>query len=197
MFFSLLASFFLPRLDTIANYQGTTNILVMGIAGGDHAGEDLTDTMIVASISSIQKTVDLVSIPRDLWMPDIRAKINSAYHYGGNNLAKKEVEEVIGMPIHYTVLINFSGFKDIVDAIGGVEVNVENTFTDNFYPIAGRENDTCGGDRTYLCRYESITFEKGLVVMDGTTALKFVRSRHAERARRDRPSKGGKTTKGN
>jgi LCP family protein required for cell wall assembly len=122
------------------------------------------------------------------------SKINSAYYWGktgtpyfsvqdtggGIQFAKKIVGEITGQTIQYGVVIDFSAFKDIVDALGGVEVNVENGFTDKLYPIEGRENDTCSGDKTYACRYETITFNSGIQKMDGATALKFVRSRHAD-----------------
>lgn len=180
LFWAIISGFLFPKNSDIVNFNGRTNLLVMGIGGTEHTGGDLTDTMIVASTSIEGKSVSMISIPRDLWMPDIRAKINSAYHYGGVPMAKEETEKVIGAPIHFTVLVDFSGFKDVIDAMGGIEVNVERAFTDNLYPIEGRENDLCGGDRTYKCRYESITFNQGTQIMDGKTALKFVRSRHAE-----------------
>lgn len=160
--------------------DGRTNVLIMGVAGKEHAGEDLTDTMILASVSFSRPKITLISIPRDLWIPEIRTKVNSAYHYGGLSLAKESVTKVTGVPIQFGVVIDFSGFKDVIDALGGVEVNVETGFTDKLYPIAGKENDTCGGDRTYKCRYETVSFSAGRQIMDGETALKFVRSRHAE-----------------
>ncbi len=151
----------------------------MGIGGKDHAGGDLTDTMILVSIGLAKPSITTISIPRDLWIPSIRAKINSAYHYGGADLAKLSTEQVLGIPIQYTVILDFSGFKDIVDALGGITVTVETTFTDNLYPIAGQENDLCDGDKLFKCRYESVTFNAGTQIMSGDTALKFVRSRHA------------------
>ena len=160
--------------------NGRTNILIMGTAGSGYAGGDLTDTMILASLSLKNPSLTLISIPRDLWIPQIRAKVNSAYHYGGIPLAKESVARVLGKPIQYGMVIDFSGFKDIVDVLGGIKVNVERGFTDPQYPIAGKENDTCSGDRQFKCRYETVSFSEGEQMMDGTVALKFVRSRHAE-----------------
>lgn len=171
----ILTSFIFPKVSEIANFNNRTNILVMGVGGKDHEGGDLTDTMMLVSISLNNPSVSITAISRDIWMPDIRAKINSAYHYGGIEMAKKEVEEIVGVPINYTALIDFSGFKDVVDAIGGVKINVEHDFVDRLYPIAGREDDAC-----LSCRYETVEFKKGVQTMDGETALKFVRSRHAE-----------------
>lgn len=185
--FLAATNFISPSDDRVMSDNGRVNILVMGKAGGEHAGTDLTDTMIVASISLEKPTVSLISIPRDLWIPEIRAKVNSAYYWGnqknpggGISYAKSTVEKVVGVPIQYGLVMDFSAFKDIVDAIGGIEVNVERTFTDTHYPIEGRENDPCDGDITFACRYETVTFNAGTQKMNGETALKFVRSRMAE-----------------
>ncbi|HJY98262.1 MAG TPA: LCP family protein [Patescibacteria group bacterium] len=174
-----------PR-DKVEESGGRANILIMGKAGGEYGGTDLTDTMIVASIALSSPSVSLVSIPRDLWIPEIRAKVNSAYYWGkqrdegGIPFAKVIVEKVIGTPIHYGIVVDFSSFREIIDAIGGIEVNVERGFTDKLYPITGRENDLCGGDLSFGCRYETVTFSPGIQKMNGETALKYVRSRMAE-----------------
>jgi anionic cell wall polymer biosynthesis LytR-Cps2A-Psr (LCP) family protein len=178
--FKIISNFVSAPIDEVKSSNGRTNILVMGKAGKEHAGEDLTDTMILVSVSLQKPSIVLISIPRDLWIPELRTKINSTYHYGGINLAKSSVEEVLGVPVNYGVTLDFSGFKDIVDVLGGINVNVENSFTDTLYPIAGRENDLCGGDPEFKCRYETISFNAGNQLMDGETALKFVRSRHSE-----------------
>lgn len=178
--FYYLKNFISPDLSKIKNDNGRVSVLVMGIAGKDHAGGDLTDTMILISFSLNKPSIVMISIPRDIWIPEIRAKINSSYHYGGLALTKTNTEIALGIPIHYGVVINFSGFKDVVDVLGGINVNVESEFTDNLYPIAGRENDLCDGDKTFRCRYETIHFSQGLQLMNGETALKYVRSRHAD-----------------
>ena len=68
----------------------------------------------------------------------------------------------------------------MIDLVGGVDVAVAESFTDPQFPVAGRENDECGGDPKLLCRYEALHFEKGREHMDGELALKYVRSRHAQ-----------------
>jgi len=68
----------------------------------------------------------------------------------------------------------------VVDLLGGVEVEVERAFDDYRYPIAGKENDLCDGDPEFNCRYEHLHFDQGEQLMDGQTALKYVRSRNAE-----------------
>lgn len=167
--------------------DGRTNIMILGIGGGNHEGADLTDTMIVFSLDAANKKMALISIPRDIWSDTLKDKINSAYHYGeekkkggGMVLSEVVVEDVVGIPIHYELLIDFSGFEQIINLVGGVEVTVPKAFTDPDFPIPGKENDPCDGDRQYRCRYETLTFDAGAQRMDGARALKYVRSRHAE-----------------
>jgi LCP family protein required for cell wall assembly len=183
-------------IGQVNSVNGRTNILVMGKAGGsrDYDSPDLTDTMILVSVSLTKPDLVIVSIPRDTWIPDIRAKINAAYYWGDKTtpyfdnssypggkigFARTVAAKVVGQPIQYGVVIDFSSFKDVIDALGGIQVNVANSFTDNLYPIAGKENDTCNGDPTFACRYETVSFKAGLQTMNGDTALEFVRSRHA------------------
>ena len=178
----------------LASVNGRTNILVMGKAGGAHDGPDLTDTMILISVSLTKPDLAIVSIPRDTWIPEIRAKINAAYYWGDKTtpyfdnskypggkigFARTIVAEVVGQPIQYGIVVDFSGFKDVIDALGGIQVDVQNSFTDPLYPIEGKENDTCGGDPTFACRYQTVTFDAGPQIMNGDIALEFVRSRHA------------------
>lgn len=198
------------------------NILLLGYGGAGHEGGTLSDTMIVAHVIPKQKQVVLISIPRDIWI-NLEVKDNSFQKFkinhafaignddknykdkpekftgeaGGGNMAKDAVGKVIGMPIDYFVSINFDSFKRIVDNLGGVDVNVPYTFTDNFYPIKGEEKNTCDKsedeikeltatmsglllEQQFTCRYEVLHFDRGQNHMDGETALKFVRSRHAE-----------------
>jgi LCP family protein required for cell wall assembly len=180
------SDFIFTPANKIETQAGRTNILVLGKAGAGYTAPDLTDTIIFASVNNDNLSTTLTSLPRDIWIPAIRAKLNSAYYWGGQRqegggltLAKSVVEEIVGQPVHYGVVIDFSGFKKIIDVIGGIEVEVERGFVDEKYPIVGRENDECGGDKEFKCRYETVRFEKGLTQMDGETALKFVRSRNA------------------
>ncbi len=177
------------------------NILLLGVGGENHDGPNLTDTIIVASISPQNDKVTLISLPRDFWVPDLRARINTAYTYGeekkeggGITLIQAVIKKITGLPIDYTLKIDFSGFVQAVDLLGGLDVDVEKAFDDYEYPIDGMENDPCGHEEEELealatassqleafpCRYEHIHFDKGIQHMDGSTALKFVRSRHAK-----------------
>ncbi len=177
------------------------NILLLGIGGGTHQGPNLTDTIIFASLDPVKNKISLISIPRDLWIPDINGKINSAYaigeeerNGGGLVLAEAVVQKVLGQPVDYGVRIDFSGFIKAVDEVGGLDINVDRAFDDFEYPIDGKENDPCGRTdeelktlatassqlEAFPCRYKYIHFNKGLQRMDGKRALEFVRSRYAQ-----------------
>jgi LCP family protein required for cell wall assembly len=166
---------------TTANLKetdGRTNVLILGsdqrVKSKINDGAFLTDTILVASIGTVDKNVVLMSLPRDLWVKTpsgYNTKINAVYSYGGAKELQPVVEGVLGIPIHYYAVINFDLFEDTINSLGGVEVNVEKTFTDYSYPIEGKEN--APEDQ----RYETITFKAGKQKMDGATALKFARSR--------------------
>lgn len=172
----------------LKTYNDQVNILLLGIAGAEHDGPNLSDSIIVVNYNLGSNKITTISIPRDIWSPTLRDKINSAYAYGeakrqgkgGFILAKSEISEVVGFPIQYAAAIEYERFKDLIDYLDGIEVEVVRSFTDNKFPIKGRENDDCNGDEEYLCRYEKISFTKGVTKMDGTTASKFMRSRNSE-----------------
>lgn len=156
------------------------SVLILGKSGEGHTAPNLTDTIMVMFLNPESKRISFLSVPRDIWITEIRAKLNTAYHYGGFKMANDSIKSITGISSSNTVVVDFSLFKDVIDAIGGIKVDVENSFIDNKYPIEGKENDLCNGDRTYSCRYETLTFNAGTIQMNGETALKFVRSRNAE-----------------
>jgi len=182
------------------------NILLLGVGGGTHDGPDLTDTIIFMHIDPIKKRITLVSIPRDLWIPDMKAKVNATYTVAsekspGSGLAttESEVGKILGQHITYGIKLDFSGFVKAVNILGGLDISVDRTFDDYQYPIDGSEDATCGmspaavasasaavADGTaqeqdlFSCRFKHIHFNKGEQHMDGETALEYVRSRHAE-----------------
>lgn len=184
----LARHFVFPNSDAVTVIDNRTNILILGKGGGGHEAPELTDTMIIASVShGDPQEIDLISLPRDIWMPELRSKLNSVYFWGNEQqpgaglvTAKSSVEEIIGQPVHYAVVFDFAGFKNVIDILGGIDVEIEKGFTDQRFPIPGKENDLCNGDPEYNCRYETITFEPGIEHMNGERALKFVRSRHSE-----------------
>lgn len=199
----------------------TTNILLLGYGGEGHAGGYLTDVIILANVNPIDKKITLISIPRDTQVPlpvrsDLKEnlKINNAYavgfddnafplkepqykgEEGAGTMAKYAAEFVSGMPVDYFLSVSFQGFKEVVDELGGIEVEVPVAFDDYFYPVKGLENETCGYsgeeiagfhekysgfdlEKQFECRYEHLHFDTGMQHVDGETALKFVRSRHS------------------
>ncbi len=177
------------------------NILILGIGGERHDGPLLTDTIIYAAIDPAKSKTTLISLPRDLWVPELRAKINTAYAYGegkkeggGKILTGAVTEKILNQPVDYVIRIDFRGFIQAIDLVGGIDVDVERDFDDYEYPIAGKETDTCGYEAeefekratassqldAFPCRYQHISFQKGLQHMNGEDALRFVRSRHAK-----------------
>lgn len=169
------------------NQQKIHTFLVLGIGGNEHEGPNLTDTILLASYNPRSHTLKTLGLPRDIWDTDTQDKINAIYTYA---LAQKTLdphaytrlkfERITGVPIDQIVIIDFDTFAKTVDILGGIEVQNDVAFTDKQYPIAGAENKDCVPfDPTYGCRYESVSFAKGSLQMDGSTSLKFVRSRHA------------------
>src|SRR3989338_2662109 len=164
-----------------------TNILLLGISGGSHEGAALTDSIIFISLDFANRDNVMISVPRDIWLPSLKTKINSTYYYGeskrkggGITLTKSAVSEIFGIPVHYATALDFDNFREVIETLGGIDIEVESAFEDEKFPIQGRENDFCAGDPEFKCRYETVTFEKGRQHMDGEKALKFVRSRNAE-----------------
>lgn len=159
--------------------DGRVNVLLLGIGDEGHAGENLSDTMIVASYDTKSKAVSMISIPRDFYakMPNggYYAKLNAAHAYGeqakegsGPEAAKTAIQEISGLPIHYYVRVDFTGLTEIVDAVGGVTVDVDRDFCDYGY--------------TKAAYYHPVCFKAGVQKMDGETALKYARSRKASGA---------------
>ena len=156
---------------------GTTNVLMLGTGNPEHDGADLTDTIILASIDQKNKLVPMLSIPRDYYVdvPELGGgmKINGIYESGkykynsvkGIQYLQKEIEKMTGMIVHYYVRIDFDGFKDIVDALDGVDIYVDEAINDPYYPLDG----------TIL--YETFNLPAGQQTLDGETALKYARSR--------------------
>ncbi len=158
------------------------NVLLLGMGGEGHDGAYLTDTIMLASLKPSTKQVALISIPRDLTAPVSGwRKINSVNAYAeqqnpgsGGTATTKAIDELLQIPITYYIRVDFAGFERIIDEIGGVEIDVENSFDDYTYPINGQEDNP-----NYYARFEHLHFDAGLQKMDGELALKYARSRHA------------------
>lgn len=111
-----------------------TNILLLGIDARSPGGRSRTDTMIILSFDENTGKAALLSIPRDsrVNIPGIGLdKINHAHAFGGVPLAIKAVESFLDIPVHYFARINFKGFEQIIDSLGGVTINVETHVANN------------------------------------------------------------------
>lgn len=146
------------------------NILIMGIDDGDNEYKEApkrTDAMLVASFDPTSRDVALLSLPRDTGVQissnGSLDKLNHAYAYGGVDLAKKTVANLLKIPIHHYVLLNWQAFIDVIDIIGGVDYYVED-------------------DMNYEDPYADlkIHISKGFQHMDGKTAGGYIRFRHDE-----------------
>ncbi len=153
------------------------NFLLLGIGGEGHDGPELTDTIMFASFEPSTKKIGFLSIPRDLAVPIPGygyQKINSINAYAemddngsGPEWTSDVVGDLLDQEIHYYVKVDFDGFVDLIDAIGGVDIYVDRSFTDANYPTDDE-------------LVQTIEFEQGNTHMDGETALQFARSRHGD-----------------
>jgi polyisoprenyl-teichoic acid--peptidoglycan teichoic acid transferase len=145
------------------------NVLLLGIdSRGDSSATQNTDTMIVLSLDPVNKTGAMLSIPRDVYIdrPGVFTdKINAAYAYGGYDLARKVVEDLLGIRLNAYALVDFDAFTKIVDAVGGVVIDVKRPVRDESYP-------------TPDYGIERLDITAGPQLMEGSTALRFARSRH-------------------
>lgn len=183
------------------------NILLLGYGGAGHEGGMLTDVIQVLHFDVHKENIALISIPRDLWvdLPDGKSgKVNRAYSFDGAgdsaDSVKQMVQLVTGLPIDYFIAVDFVGFQRLIGyELQGIEVQVAEPLSDDWYPIKGEELNTCGKtadeiaqltrelsgfelERQFACRYEKLFFPKGSVHMEGGDALKYVRSRHGSGA---------------
>lgn len=168
--------------------DGRVNILMLGRGGDGHEGPDLTDTLLIASIDPVSKEASLLSIPRDFWVKPSGSgsytKINSVYanakykvadgkkipnqeaeaEKAGQEAIEKTLEETLGIPIHYHVIVDFEAFRKSIDTVGGVDINVKNQLYD---PSVAWENN-----------WNPLIAAVGQQHFDGKKALLYVRSRH-------------------
>lgn len=172
--------------------DGRVNVLLLGKGGPGHEGPDLTDTIMLASIDPINNKVGLLSIPRDLWVKipnNGYQKLNAAYADGkseshakttagkerdGLNLLDQTLEPVIGVPIHYHVVLDFSAFRDAVNSLGGVTLNV--TPSELNWP-SYKPNELYDPTIAWENNWNPVIAKEGVQTMYGKQALLFARSR--------------------
>ncbi|HET7399829.1 MAG TPA: LCP family protein [Intrasporangium sp.] len=134
-----------------------TNYLLIGNDSAPGREGSRSDVMVLVHVPQDRSTVQLIHFPRDLWVPipgHGQAKLNAAYAYGGSPLLVSTMQNMLGVTVDHVAMVGFEGFKRMTDAVGGVDVNVE-------------EASTSAGYR----------FDKGVMHMDGDMALAFVRER--------------------
>lgn len=166
--------------------DGRINVLLLGRGGGNHDAPDLTDTILLASVDPVNSTATLISIPRDLWVSvehQGSMKINAVWETGefrylgkvapgstnsaaiqaGFENIDKVVSATFGVPINYNVIVDFQAFKQAVDTVGGVTINVPEVLYD---PTMAWENNN-----------NPVLAKAGIQTFDGKKALLYVRSR--------------------
>lgn len=163
--------------ETPDEEEGRFNILLLGMRGANMPGGGLlADSIMVASFDTKNNKVGLISIPRDLYVqiPDTteRGKINSVYsrwESGGRGQGIEKMEKMIGtvtgLKINRAIAINFSGFRQLIDAVGGIDVRMPKGFAETMQFVEGQE---CGGE---------FTLPAGTNHLNGEKALCYARSR--------------------
>ena len=155
--------------------QERVNILLLGIDKRPDEQFARTDTMILVTIDPATGRAGMLSIPRDLWVTIpgyTENRINTAHYQGDKNgypgggpaLAMKTVQYNLGVPVHFYVRVDFTGFRRIVDTLGGIDVDVPQIINDPKYP-----------DENY--GYDPFYIEAGAQHLDGNIALKYARTR--------------------
>ncbi|MEU9504718.1 LCP family protein [Micromonospora sp. NPDC048170] len=154
--------------------KGAMNIMILGSDSRDpeSSSGSRSDTIILAHLPKDRSSAQLISIPRDTWVHVPKsargqggrdAKINASYAWGGIPLMVQTVEKFTGVRVDHVTMVDFAGFKEIVDALGGIEIDVDQSFTSthSLNPDGRRE------------------FVKGRQSMDGAAALDYARERYA------------------
>src|SRR3989338_2758391 len=163
--------------ELIGQDSDRINILLLGIGGPGHDGPYLTDTIIVASVQPSTGRAALMSIPRDLSVPypdGSWRRINEAYSIGetqmneqGGTFAAQTFSTVLGIKIPYYAVIDFNGFKKVIDELSCVYVMIERSFTDRSFPTMDE-------------KVQTVSFTAGWQWLAGERALQFARSRHGD-----------------
>jgi LCP family protein required for cell wall assembly len=129
-----------------------------------------TDTLLLFVADRATPKIAMVSVPRDLWVAvpgHGEERINAAYELGGSQAAKQTVSNVLGQRVDRYAVIGLQGVRDVVDAVGGVDITVAQAIHDDTYPT-----DDYG--------FQTVDIPAGRQHMDGDTALKYARTRHQD-----------------
>jgi LCP family protein required for cell wall assembly len=169
-----------PSTSSVWGGKTDLNILLLGVDRRPEGGDQNADVIIIAHVDLIDRKVAAVSIPRDLLVeipgigPD---KINSAYNYGvkanpeskvaGVAMMRDTIEFVFQVPIDGYIMVDFNGFTEVIDAMGGVTVDVPETIVDTEFPTEDFGTET-------------VRFTPGIQKLNGERALQYVRTRHQD-----------------
>lgn len=170
----------------ITNTDGYKSILVLGLDSLETRGDSpaLTDTMMLISINTDTATVKTLSLPRDLWNEAYQTRINALYFYGQERYPEtpqqfpaQVISEMTGIKIHHTLVLSFDQVSQLIDMLGGIEVDVPVAFIDEKFPRTDVDV-TVEHDPTKL--YKTVEFKVGKQIMNGGTALEYIRSRKSK-----------------
>jgi len=180
-------------VPTAAASDSQFAVLLLGYGGGSHDGSYLTDSMMVVVVDPSRKTLTLLSLPRDSWVPllfdgktAVYNKVNTAYAFakdptlytnrldrytgdqGAGLFAADTVSRLLGIPVRYYLGLDFQGFRDMINAVGGIDVDVPDGFAAR-YP----RNDDPSVDASWMV----VRFQPGEQHMDGERAIEYARAR--------------------
>lgn len=172
------------RQEPIATDQSKI-ILVLGTDNLENRPDapPLTDTMLLVGIDLKDSKINLLPLPRDLWQPDYQTKINALLAYGQDRNPGQPTEfptvvisDWLEVPIHHTLVVSLNDLENLIDNLGGVEVQVAESFTDDQFPRTDVDVTTVS-DPALL--FTTVSFKAGSERMSGQRALEYIRSRHA------------------
>lgn len=162
--------------------EQTSTFLILGLDNvpGRSSGALLTDSIIVASLNYQTGKANLLSFPRDIYSDYYQSRINALYSYGleqtpdqPDSLIKLWLSQTAGISIDYSLVISPQELETLIDTLGGVEIDVPESFVDDEFPV----EVTNGSSQP---QYKTVEFSAGRQTMDAIRALEYIRSRHSQ-----------------
>ena len=167
-----------------AETQNHKNLLILGVDTLETRGNStpLTDSIMLTSVNLLTGKIIILPLPRDLWSEAYQTKINALYTYGlerypenPQKFTQEVISEMTDLEIHHNLVVSMTAVAEIIDLVGGVEVDIEQGFIDEEFP---RTDIDVTIETKPENLYETVEFKTGSQSMDGQTALKYMRSRH-------------------
>jgi len=168
-----------------SNLPGYTTILLLGIDSLNTRGDipPLTDTIALISVDHNSGRIKMLSLPRDIWSNKYQTRINALYAYSflhtPNNptlFPTESLVELTGANIDYTFVLSMDQVEQLIDQVGGIEIEIKTGFVDHEFP---RTDVYVTQELDPEKLYETVIFEAGAEHMSGSRALKYIRSRHS------------------